>query len=289
LKSAFNGRLIVAQEGIIEDTGSALQWEKTQNGKKTSWEEATNYVRQLNLGGYTNWRLPTAEELLGLIELAKQKGVKENFNEFFNNSGFNGWDDDFYGYYWTSSSTSYLNCGQGVNFGNGSTNSYQTASGKHYIRAVRNKAAACSSKKISNVIISCNHISPPGYWNAGKFSIGGVGKDTYGNKILNTGYLHITNDYSEEYISHIFIKELGANPAKVSCPAGTQSAGYWSVGDCEDAYGKKSTRYTYISLCIKKSSDRKIEDVKIAPATANMINYKKWGTFDRNALWVKEQ
>ena len=46
-----------------------------------TWEEACEYAKKINLGGYTDWRLPSIEELKQLLLGKKDKGtfVKESF------------------------------------------------------------------------------------------------------------------------------------------------------------------------------------------------------------------
>lgn len=53
-------------DGIIKVSSSPLMWQKTRGPLFTSWEEADNYVKTLQLGGYSDWRLPTREEFLEL-------------------------------------------------------------------------------------------------------------------------------------------------------------------------------------------------------------------------------
>jgi formylglycine-generating enzyme required for sulfatase activity len=44
-------------------------WAAKDNGKSVSWHKATKYCRNLRLGGYSDWRLPTIDELEGLVNL----------------------------------------------------------------------------------------------------------------------------------------------------------------------------------------------------------------------------
>jgi hypothetical protein len=41
-------------------------WAKKDNGSDVGWLEASDYCRSLQLGGYSDWRLPTIEELEGI-------------------------------------------------------------------------------------------------------------------------------------------------------------------------------------------------------------------------------
>lgn len=56
--------LTETDDGIIVVSSSPLMWQKHRSNLFSSWEEADRYVKELELGGYTDWRLPTREELL---------------------------------------------------------------------------------------------------------------------------------------------------------------------------------------------------------------------------------
>ena len=54
--------------GIIKDDATGLMWQKATAPGTYTWDEARAYCSALALGGYTDWRLPTLEELYGLVE-----------------------------------------------------------------------------------------------------------------------------------------------------------------------------------------------------------------------------
>ena len=76
-------------EEIVTDNITGLQWQddkearvvqkrwittdnyKKKNYNDTSGDTAITYCDKLTLGGYTNWRLPTRKELLGIIDYGK--------------------------------------------------------------------------------------------------------------------------------------------------------------------------------------------------------------------------
>lgn len=70
------GDLIIYSNGTIEDTDDGLMWSVKDNGFDLNWTTANNYCEGLSLGGYTNWRLPTAKELTRFIE--KQSPRRNN-------------------------------------------------------------------------------------------------------------------------------------------------------------------------------------------------------------------
>jgi Protein of unknown function (DUF1566) len=43
-------------------------WARQDNGSSVNWNQANNYCSNLRLGGYTNWRLGTVDELAGIYD-----------------------------------------------------------------------------------------------------------------------------------------------------------------------------------------------------------------------------
>lgn len=52
-------------DGTITDNNTGLMWQKTDGGEMT-FDAATTYCTSLNLGGFTDWRLPTGIELFSI-------------------------------------------------------------------------------------------------------------------------------------------------------------------------------------------------------------------------------
>lgn len=55
-------------DGTVTDTVTGLLWQGTDGGEMTI-EKAQNYVDTLTLGGYTDWRLPSAQESFSILNL----------------------------------------------------------------------------------------------------------------------------------------------------------------------------------------------------------------------------
>ena len=64
-----NSSVVVAEkrfvdngDGTVTDTRRKIMWQRGDNGKEVTFEEAQEYCKTLRLGGYTDWRLPNPDE-----------------------------------------------------------------------------------------------------------------------------------------------------------------------------------------------------------------------------------
>jgi hypothetical protein len=54
-------------------------WTKKDNGSDVNWNQASDYCSNLQLAGYSDWRLPTIEELQGIYDpSASYRDVLDN-------------------------------------------------------------------------------------------------------------------------------------------------------------------------------------------------------------------
>jgi len=56
---------------IVTDSVTGLEWQDDESVKK-SWEEAIEYCEALELGGHTDWRLPSFNELYTIADHTKK-------------------------------------------------------------------------------------------------------------------------------------------------------------------------------------------------------------------------
>ena len=54
-------------DGTVTDLNTGLVWQQTPNYSRYNYYDAFDYVDELEVGGYTDWRLPTIKELYSLI------------------------------------------------------------------------------------------------------------------------------------------------------------------------------------------------------------------------------
>ncbi len=89
----------------VKDKETRLIWTRDANiaDKEMTWKDAFKFVKKLNkqkYAGYSDWRLPTIEELKTLTHYAKGQGNKGYYNDLFNKIGFR--NVEAYSY-WSSS------------------------------------------------------------------------------------------------------------------------------------------------------------------------------------------
>lgn len=66
-----DGRFIAYNDGTVLDRGSGLMWAAKDNGSDINWQDAKSYCENYREGGYTDWRMPTQDELMGLYDKAQ--------------------------------------------------------------------------------------------------------------------------------------------------------------------------------------------------------------------------
>jgi len=70
-ETARDGRFIAYDNGTVLDTRTNLMWAAKDNGSNINWVNARSYCENYRGGGYTDWRMPTQNELAGLYDAAK--------------------------------------------------------------------------------------------------------------------------------------------------------------------------------------------------------------------------
>jgi hypothetical protein len=58
-------------DGTITDKATGLMWQKTDSGQGLDWEGALAYAENLELAGHSDWRLPNAKELQGIVDYTR--------------------------------------------------------------------------------------------------------------------------------------------------------------------------------------------------------------------------
>jgi hypothetical protein len=63
-----DGRFVAYDDGTVLDEESGLMWAAKDNEADINWQGAKNYCENYRGGGYTDWRMPTQDELAGLYD-----------------------------------------------------------------------------------------------------------------------------------------------------------------------------------------------------------------------------
>ena len=66
MPAAAMDRFVTNDDGTVTDTKTRLMWAAKDNGIPISWHHSFIYCQQFRGGGYTDWRMPTLNELAGL-------------------------------------------------------------------------------------------------------------------------------------------------------------------------------------------------------------------------------
>ena len=62
-------------DGTVTDTQTGLMWASKDNGSAINWNDARAYCRTYSGGGYSDWRLPTQNELAGLYDAEESNHI----------------------------------------------------------------------------------------------------------------------------------------------------------------------------------------------------------------------
>jgi len=109
-RGSFANCFVDNGDGTITDRATGLMWQKSGSSRTKRWKQAQIYIKRLNkdqFAGYSDWRLPTIEELASLVEREKVNGVHiepvfdskqktcwsadYNPTSIIRRSGFEGW------------------------------------------------------------------------------------------------------------------------------------------------------------------------------------------------------
>ena len=125
-----------APSGTVIDAATGLMWSKETNAIGKNWAEAKQAAADLRLGGFSDWRLPTRQELLTLVDDTRSDPAIDT-DKFECESSW----------YWTSTplASSPSDCAWGVGFDLGGANCGRR-NGDGRVRAVRSVSAPAAGQ-----------------------------------------------------------------------------------------------------------------------------------------------
>jgi len=78
ITGSFNNDFVDNNDGTATDRATGLMWQKSGSSRSKAWRNANLYIDTLNknqFAGYSDWRLPTIDELVSLIEKSETDGL----------------------------------------------------------------------------------------------------------------------------------------------------------------------------------------------------------------------
>ena len=91
--------------GTLTDSATGLTWQQGDSGQGMNWADALAYAENLTLGGYSDWRLPTAKELQSIVDYTRSPDTTGSaaIDPAFGVSGIiNEAGQSDFPFYWTS-------------------------------------------------------------------------------------------------------------------------------------------------------------------------------------------
>lgn len=130
-------------DGTVTDLNTGLMWQEIPTEEGFDWQSAKEYCENLELGGYDDWRMPTAKELFSISDFSSGwPYIDLNYFSLVNNTNIDKSEQ-----YW--SSNKYVghteeggyNAAFGVNYATGHIKAYPAAAPK------KGKKAKCPTSK----------------------------------------------------------------------------------------------------------------------------------------------
>jgi len=94
-------------DNTISDSTTGLMWQKDDSQTTMDWDSAISYCESNTTANYTDWRLPNAKELQGIVDYTRSPDTTSSatINSLFNATSFtNEGGATDWGYYWTGTS-----------------------------------------------------------------------------------------------------------------------------------------------------------------------------------------
>ena len=114
-------------DGTVTDLNTQLMWQQIDDGTTLQWQAACNYCDDLELAGYTDWRIPDRRELFSIVDFGK-------YNPSIDTNYFLGTKSC--GYWSGSTHANYTDCAWHVLFNDGHV-VYDYKTYRTYVRCVR--------------------------------------------------------------------------------------------------------------------------------------------------------
>ncbi len=88
---------IAFSNGTVKDTKTGLMWAAADNGEDITWDGSRKYCEDHRGGGFTDWRMPTQDELAGIYNPSKKNLYGYSVSELISISSCCPWPSDALG------------------------------------------------------------------------------------------------------------------------------------------------------------------------------------------------
>ncbi|HNZ65298.1 MAG TPA: DUF1566 domain-containing protein [Smithella sp.] len=85
---------VALENGTVLDKKTNLMWASKDNGANINWHDAKLYCEQYNGGSYTDWRMPTIDELADLYDHGKEQTSGYHIIDFITITRALQWSSD---------------------------------------------------------------------------------------------------------------------------------------------------------------------------------------------------
>lgn len=90
-------RFVKNSNGTVTDNKTGLMWAEKDNGIPIHWMDAQSYCKEYRGAGYTDWRMPTVNELSSLYEPEKNNSHGYHISELIETTAASCWASETYG------------------------------------------------------------------------------------------------------------------------------------------------------------------------------------------------
>ncbi len=142
--------------GTITDKATGLMWTQADSGKTMDWRQALQWAENLEVGGYSDWRLPNAKELQSIVDYARCPDITHSaaIDPIFEVTAMaNEGGQKDYAFYWTSTSHCHVSSARAaayVAFGRSPGWMRDRRSGQHTLMDVHGAGSQRSDPKTGN-------------------------------------------------------------------------------------------------------------------------------------------
>ena len=98
LHANASNRFVNNGDGTISDTKTGLMWVSKDNGFPINWPDAVEYCKNLRVGGYADWRMPTLAELESLYNPSEKNQYGYHTNKLITTTAQSCWSSETRGF-----------------------------------------------------------------------------------------------------------------------------------------------------------------------------------------------